>query len=79
MKLNTALGYLPVTFADLTEDESFWKGCQGCVNYDVLQRTDRRYCICTGMLFDPKEPMCVEAAERELAKDPNVKNIVINS
>ena len=78
MKLNTALGYLPVTFADLTEDESFWKGCQGCVNYDVLQRTDRRYCICTGMLFDPKEPMCVEAAERELAKDPNVKNIVIN-
>lgn len=77
MKLNTALGYLPVTFADLTEDESFWKGCQGCVNYDVLQRTDRRYCICTGMLFDPKEPMCVEAAERELAKDPNVKKIVI--
>ena len=79
MKLNTALGYLPVTVADLSEEESFWKGCQGCVNYDVLQRTDRRYCICTGMLFDPKEPMCVEAAERELAKDPNVKNIVINS
>lgn len=77
MKLNTALGYLPVTFADLTEDETFWKGCQGCVNYDVLQRTDRRYCICTGMLFDPKEPMCVEAAQRELSKDPNVKKIVV--
>lgn len=77
MKLNTALGYLPVTFADLTEDEAFWKGCQGCVNYDVLQRTDRRYCICTGMLYDPKEPMCVEAAERELAKDPYVKTIDI--
>ncbi|MCQ2195552.1 MAG: GNAT family N-acetyltransferase [Paludibacteraceae bacterium] len=77
MKLNTALGYLPVTFADLTEDEAFWKGCQGCVNYDVLQRTDRRYCICTGMLYDPKEPMCVEAAERELAKDPYVKKIDI--
>lgn len=77
MKLNTALGYLPVTFADLTEDEAFWKGCQGCVNYDVLQRTDRRYCICTGMLYDPKEPMCVEAAERELAKDSYVKTIDI--
>jgi hypothetical protein len=53
MKINTALGYVPVTFADLTDDEAFWRGCQGCVNYDVLQRTDRRYCICTAMLYDP--------------------------
>lgn len=69
MKLNTALGYIPVTFADLTDDEDFWKGCQGCVNYDVLQRTGRKYCICTGMLFDPKEKMCIESAKRELKKD----------
>ena len=55
MKINTELGYVPVTFADLTDDESFWRGCQGCVNYDVLLRTDRRYCICTAMLFDPKK------------------------
>ena len=73
MKLNTALGYLPVTFADLTEDETFWKGCKGCVNYDILQRTGRRYCICTGMLFDPHEPLSLEMAERELSKDPNIK------
>jgi hypothetical protein len=69
MKLNTALGYLPVTFADLTDDEDFWKGCQGCINYDVLQRTGRRYCICTGMLFDPKQKMCTDAAKRELSSD----------
>ena len=55
MKINTALGYVPVTFADLTDDESFWRGCQGCVNYDVLQRTNRKYCICTAMLYDPKK------------------------
>jgi hypothetical protein len=55
MKINTALGYVPVTFADLTDDESFWRGCQGCVNYDVLQRTGRRYCICTAMLYDPEK------------------------
>jgi len=55
MKINTALGYVPVTFADLTDDEAFWRGCQGCVNYDVLQRTNRRYCICTAMLYDPKK------------------------
>lgn len=53
MSINTALGYKPVTFAQLTDDESFWRGCQGCVNYDVLTRTDRKYCICTAMLFDP--------------------------
>ena len=55
MKINTELGYVPVTFAELTDDEAFWRGCQGCVNYDVLQRTDRRYCICTAMLYDPKK------------------------
>ena len=73
MKLNTALGYLPVTFADLTDDEDFWKGCKGCVNYDVLQRTGRRYCICTGMLFDPKQKMCTDAAKRELKGDEKKK------
>jgi len=55
MKINTELGYVPVTFADLTDDEAFWRGCQGCVNYDVLLRTNRRYCICTAMLYDPKK------------------------
>lgn len=53
MKINTELGYKPVTFAQLTDDESFWRGCQGCVNFDVLTRTERRYCICTAMLYDP--------------------------
>ena len=55
MKINTELGYVPVTFADLTDDEAFWRGCQGCVNYDILKRTNRRYCICTALLFDPKK------------------------
>ena len=55
MAMNTALGYQPVTFADLTEDEAFWKGCEGCVNVDVLHRTGRKYCICTAMLYDPTE------------------------
>ena len=53
MKINTELGYVPVPFSELTDDEAFWKGCQGCVNHDVLMRTDRRYCICTAMLYDP--------------------------
>ena len=36
MKMNTQLGYLPVTFADLTDDESFWRGCEGCINVDSI-------------------------------------------
>ena len=55
MAMKTRLGYQPVTFADLTDDEAFWRGCEGCINFDVLQRTGRRYCICTAMLYDPEE------------------------
>lgn len=52
MRINTELGYRAVTFAELTDDEAFWKGCQSCVNYDVLQRSNRRFCMCTAMLYD---------------------------
>ena len=67
MKMNTQLGYHPVTFNDLTDDEAFWRGCQGCINHDILQRTGRRYCICTAMLFDPEEhlPAKISAADLE--------------
>jgi len=53
MKINSELGYRPVTFSELTDDEQFWKGCQSCVNYDILQRMNRTKCLCTGMLYDP--------------------------
>jgi len=55
MKMNSDLGYKPVTFSELTDDQSFWKGCQTCKNYDVLQRTNQTMCLCTGMLFDPNK------------------------
>ena len=54
MKINSALGYRPVTFSELTSDIAFWEGCQSCVNYDILQRTNRKNCLCTGMLYDPE-------------------------
>lgn len=54
MKLNSELGYKPVTFSELTTDQSFWNGCQTCKNFDVLQRTQQKMCLCTGMLYDPK-------------------------
>ena len=53
MKINHSLGYRPVTYSELTTDDSFWSGCQGCVNYDILTRMNRTKCLCTGMLYDP--------------------------
>ena len=53
MKINSELGYKPVTFSELTDDETFWKGCQSCVNFDILTRNKRKICLCTGMLYDP--------------------------
>ena len=55
MKINNELGYRPVTFAELTDDEAFWKGCQSCVNYPILVEKKRRFCMCTAMLYDPEE------------------------
>ena len=53
MKINTSMGYVPVTFSELTTDPVFWKGCENCVNYDVLLRNNFTRCLCTGMLYDP--------------------------
>ena len=53
MKINYDLGYEPVPFSELTDDPAFWSGCQTCKNYDILTRTDRKMCLCTGMLYDP--------------------------
>ena len=55
MKINSELGYKPVTFSELTTDDVFWQGCQSCPNFDVLTRTNRKMCLCTGMLYDPEE------------------------
>ena len=55
MKINSDLGYRPVTFSKLTDDDQFWKGCSSCVNYEILQSKNRQNCLCTGMLYDPEE------------------------
>ncbi len=54
MKINSELGYKPVTFSELTQDDDFWKGCQSCPNYDILQRCGHKMCLCTGMLAPSK-------------------------
>lgn len=63
MKINSDLGYEPVTYSELTTDEEFWKGCKSCVNYEILMSKERKNCMCTAMLFDP-----VEAKQKQLAQ-----------
>jgi hypothetical protein len=70
MKINSDLGYEPVTYSELTTDEEFWKGCKSCINYEILMSKNRKNCLCTAMLFDPAEAEAKlkEAQEREKAK-----------
>ena len=78
MKMNTALGYQPVTFADLTDDEAFWKGCEGCVNYPVLRERNRKFCICTAMLFDPTEHLPVKLPDEVLSRIQHLQELEEN-
>jgi hypothetical protein len=55
MKINSDLGYEPVTYSELTQDDKFWAGCKSCVNYDILMMKERKNCMCTAMLYDPKD------------------------
>src|SRR5690554_3274467 len=68
MKINSELGYEPVPYSELTQDEEFWKGCQSCVNYDILKMKDRKNCMCTAMLWDPVEK------EKEIRAKIEAKN-----
>ena len=79
MSMNTRLGYLPVTFADLTDDDAFWKGCEGCCNVDILRRTGRRYCICTAMLFDPEEHLPAKIPQEVLDRIARMEGKPIHS
>ncbi|MHA7099090.1 GNAT family N-acetyltransferase [Roseivirga pacifica] len=74
LKINSELGYKPVIYSELTQDDDFWAGCQTCVNYDILKAKNRSNCICTAMLYNPaweknSKPKRTQWTERELDKD----------
>ena len=65
MKINSELGYEPVTYSELTDDEEFWAGCKSCVNYEILMSKDRKNCMCTAMLYEPKGPHSPQETAKE--------------
>ena len=68
MKINSDLGYEPVTYSELTDDEEFWAGCKSCVNFDILVSKDRKNCMCTAMLYDPVDHYEPEETKEEFKK-----------
>jgi hypothetical protein len=68
MKINSELGYEPVTYSELTQDEAFWAGCKSCVNYEILTSKERKICMCTAMLYDPKDHYEPEETSQDFRK-----------
>ncbi|RBL93571.1 N-acetyltransferase [Chitinophaga flava] len=66
MKLNSRLGFEPVTYTEITTDSSFWAGCKSCINYPILAGHHFANCLCTAMLFTPpelKDPVLLSTAD----------------
>lgn len=72
MKINSDLGYEPVTYDELTKDEAFWAGCKSCVNFEILQMKNRKNCLCTAMLYDPKDHYEPEETKEEFEKKSKI-------
>ncbi len=71
MKINSDLGYEPVTYSELTQDEEFWAGCKSCVNYDILMSKERKNCMCTAMLYDPADHYEPEETKKFFEENKN--------
>ncbi|NLR59915.1 N-acetyltransferase [Chitinophaga polysaccharea] len=57
MKMNSRLGFEPVTYDQLPQEPLFWEGCKSCVNYPILVAKNYKNCLCTAMLFQPQEAL----------------------
>lgn len=79
MKINSDLGYEPVTYSELTQDDQFWKGCQSCVNFEILKSKDRKNCLCTAMLYDPEEKEVKAIQKDDLKKKHITEKIAVPS
>ena len=75
MKINSELGYEPVTYSELTDDEEFWAGCKSCVNYDILMSKDQKNCMCTAMLYEPKQDTNQQEVVGEISDTNEAANL----
>lgn len=78
MKINSNLGYKPVTYSELTQDDVFWSGCQSCVNFEILKSKERKNCLCTAMLYNPNDITASEpeSSHKLFSKFKKIKTIL---
>ncbi len=69
MKINSDLGYEPITYSELPQDDEFWAGCKSCVNFDILTAKGRKNCLCTAMLYDPKDHVAAAPKPKPQVKE----------
>lgn len=55
MKMNHKLGFKRVNFSELPSNSLFWESCKSCINCPVLMSQERKNCLCTAMLYNPKQ------------------------
>jgi GNAT superfamily N-acetyltransferase len=79
MKINSDLGYEPVTYSELSQDEAFWQGCKSCVNYEILMSKDRKNCLCTAMLYNPKDHYEPEETAAQFMQKAKAHERLLNS
>ena len=77
MKINSDLGYEPVTYSELTRDENFWSGCKSCVNYPILNSKEFKNCLCTAMLYEEKETKLPKANAAALPSKPKMSSKIL--
>lgn len=73
MKINSELGYEPVTYSELTDDDAFWAGCKSCVNYEILMSKERKNCLCTAMLYDPQEKQNEQRQQDPVQREKRIR------
>ena len=79
MKINSDLGYEPVTYSELTQDDKFWEGCKSCVNFDILMSKERKNCLCTAMLYDPQDHYEPEETKKHFEEKASVYDRLLQS
>jgi hypothetical protein len=65
MKINSELGYKPITYSEITQDENFWSGCKSCINYEILLAKNKKNCLCTAMIYDNENEKLKHQFENE--------------
>jgi hypothetical protein len=50
-RINAQLNYVEVSYAEVTQADTFWQSCRSCENYQLLLQQDKKKCLCKAMVY----------------------------